>query len=301
MNFRIFILFTVPVIYLFLFVTLMQRLGSGDKVAARLKSIEELDILGIGIPEEEVDSASFFDRVVKPRLVGVSQAISSNIPIDEETQGALAMDLKLAGINMSSQTYIGMAILCALVLMVPLGILFQLIGIILAAFGTFVVARVMLQVKIKQRRKTIENSLPDTLDLLSSCVSAGLGFDQGLLHVIKRTDGPLTDELSQAQREIAMGVPRAEALGRLAKRCDSQPITSFVGAILQAERLGVPIANILETQAESVRDYHRQQIEEESAKLPIKMLFPLVFLVFPIILMVLLGPAILKIMNSGAL
>ena len=301
MNFRIFILFTVPVIYLFLFVTLMQRLGSGDKVAARLKSIEELDILGIGIPEEEVDSASFFDRVVKPRLVGVSQAISSNIPIDEETQGALAMDLKLAGINMSSQTYIGMAILCALVLMVPLGILFQLIGIILAAFGTFVVARVMLQVKIKQRRKTIENSLPDTLDLLSSCVSAGLGFDQGLLHVIKRTDGPLTDELSQAQREIAMGVPRAEALGRLAKRCDSQPITSFVGAIVQAERLGVPIANILETQAESVRDYHRQQIEEESAKLPIKMLFPLVFLVFPIILMVLLGPAILKIMNSGAL
>ena len=301
MNFRIFILFTVPVIYLFLFVTLMQRLGSGDKVAARLKSIEELDILGIGIPEEEIDSASFFDRVVKPRLVGVSQAISSNIPIDEETQGALAMDLKLAGINMSSQTYIGMTILCALVLMVPLGILFQLIGIILAAFGTFVVARVMLQAKIKQRRKTIENSLPDTLDLLSSCVSAGLGFDQGLLHVIKRTDGPLTDELSQAQREIAMGVPRAEALGRLAKRCDSQPITSFVGAILQAERLGVPIANILETQAESVRDYHRQQIEEESAKLPIKMLFPLVFLVFPIILMVLLGPAILKIMNSGAL
>lgn len=301
MNFRIFILFTVPVIYLFLFVTLMQRLGSGDKVAARLKSIEELDILGIGIPEKEIDSASFFDRVVKPRLVGVSQAISSNIPIDEETQGALAMDLKLAGINMSSQTYIGMTILCALVLMVPLGILFQLIGIILAALGTFVVARVMLQAKIKQRRKTIENSLPDTLDLLSSCVSAGLGFDQGLLHVIKRTDGPLTDELSQAQREIAMGVPRAEALGRLAKRCDSQPITSFVGAILQAERLGVPIANILETQAESVRDYHRQQIEEESAKLPIKMLFPLVFLVFPIILMVLLGPAILKIMNSGAL
>lgn len=301
MNFRIFILFTVPVIYLFLFVTLMQRLGSGDKVAARLKSIEELDILGIGIPEDEIDSPSFFDRVVKPRLVGVSQAISSNIPIDEETQGALAMDLKLAGINMSSQTYIGMTILCALVLMVPLGILFQLIGIILAAFGTFVVARVMLQAKIKQRRKTIENSLPDTLDLLSSCVSAGLGFDQGLLHVIKRTDGPLTDELSQAQREIAMGVPRAEALGRLAKRCDSQPITSFVGAILQAERLGVPIANILETQAESVRDYHRQQIEEESAKLPIKMLFPLVFLIFPIIIMVLLGPAILKIMNSGAL
>ena len=301
MNFRIFILFTVPVIYLFLFVTLMQRLGSGDKVAARLKSIEELDILGIGIPEEELNPPSFLDRVIKPKLFGVSQAISSNIPIDEETQGALAMNLKLAGINMSPQTYVGMAILCGLVLMVPLGIFFQLIGIILAALGTYVAARILLQVKIQQRRKTIENALPDTLDLLSSCVSAGLGFDQGLLHVIKRTDGPLTDELSQAQREIAMGVPRTEALGRLAKRCDSQPVTSFVGAILQAERLGVPIANILETQAESVRDYHRQQIEEESAKLPIKMLFPLIFLIFPIILMVLLGPAMLKILNSGAL
>ena len=301
MNARIFILLAVPVIYLFFFITLMQKLGSGDRVAVRLKSIEELDILGIAIPEEELNPPSFLDRVIKPHLEGVSKAISSNIPIDEETQGALAMSLKLAGMNMSPQTYIGMVILCALVLMVPLGILFQLLGILIAALGTYAVSRYMLQYKISQRRKNIENALPDTLDLHSSCVSAGLGFDQGLLHVIKRTDGPLTDELSQAQREITMGVPRAEALGRFSKRCDSQPITSFVGAVLQAERLGVPIANILETQAESVRDYHRQKIEEESAKLPIKMLFPLVFLVFPIILMVLLGPAILKIMNSGAL
>ena len=156
----------------------------------------------------------------------------------------------------------------------------------------------MLKAQIQKRRREIENSLPDTLDLLSSCVSAGLGFDQGLLHVIKRTDGPLTDELAQAQREIAMGVPRAEALGRFAKRCDSQPITTFVGAVLQAERLGVPIANILETQAEAVRDYHRQRIEEESAKLPIKMIFPLVFFVFPLIFLVLLGPAAISILRA---
>lgn len=301
MNLRIFVLLAVPVVYLFLFITLMQRLGSGDKVAVRLKSIEELDILGIAVPEEELNPPSFLDRVIKPKLEGVSRAISSNIPIDEETQSTLAMNLKLAGLSISPQTYIGMVILCGLVLMIPLGIFFQLIGIVIAALGTYAISRYMLQYKIGQRRKTIENALPDTLDLLSSCVSAGLGFDQGLLHVIKRTEGPLTDELSQAQREISMGVPRAEALGRFAKRCDSQPITSFVGAVLQAERLGVPIANILETQAESVRDYHRQKIEEESAKLPIKMLFPLVFLVFPIIIIVLLGPAILQIINSGAL
>lgn len=301
MNLRVFVLLAVPLVYLFLFVNLMQRLGSGDRVAVRLKSIEDLDILGLAIPEEELNPPSFLDRVIKPKLFGASRLISSNIPIDEETQSQLAMNLKLAGLKISPQIYIGLVILCGLALMVPLGLLFQLLGVLIAALGTYAVSRYLLMYKITQRRKTIENSLPDTLDLLSSCVSAGLGFDQGLLHVIKRTDGPLAEELSQAQREISMGVPRAEALGRFAKRCDSQPVTSFVGAILQAERLGVPIANILETQAESVRDYHRQQIEEESAKLPIKMLFPLVFLIFPLILIVLLGPALLKIITSGAI
>ena len=104
MNLRIFVLLAVPVVYLFLFITLMQRLGSGDKVAVRLKSIEELDILGIAVPEEELNPPSFLDRVIKPKLEGVSRAISSNIPIDEETQSTLAMNLKLAGLSISPQT-----------------------------------------------------------------------------------------------------------------------------------------------------------------------------------------------------
>ena len=144
MNLRIFVLLAVPVVYLFLFITLMQRLGSGDKVAVRLKSIEELDILGIAVPEEELNPPSFLDRVIKPKLEGVSRAISSNIPIDEETQSTLAMNLKLAGLSISPQTYIGMVILCGLVLMIPLGIFFQLIGIVIAALGTYAISRYML-------------------------------------------------------------------------------------------------------------------------------------------------------------
>lgn len=298
MNPRIVISLIVPIVYLVLFAMLMQRLGSGDRVSVRLRSIEELDVLGIPAPEMDNSTSSFLDRVVKPAIENLSRAISANVPIGEEAQGELAENLKLAGWDISPQTYIGLVILIAFVVMIPLGIMLQLIGLLLGALGTYVVARFMLKAQIQKRRREIENSLPDTLDLLSSCVSAGLGFDQGLLHVIKRTDGPLTDELAQAQREIAMGVPRAEALGRFAKRCDSQPITTFVGAVLQAERLGVPIANILETQAEAVRDYHRQRIEEESAKLPIKMIFPLVFFVFPLIFLVLLGPAAISILRA---
>lgn len=298
MNPRIVISLIVPIVYLILFAMLMQRLGSGDRVSVRLRSIEELDVLGIPAPEMDNSTSSFLDRVVKPAIENLSRAISANVPIGEEAQGELAENLKLAGWDISPQTYIGLVILIAFVVMIPLGIMLQLIGLLLGALGTYVIARFMLKAQIQKRRREIENSLPDTLDLLSSCVSAGLGFDQGLLHVIKRTDGPLTDELAQAQREIAMGVPRAEALGRFAKRCDSQPITTFVGAVLQAERLGVPIANILETQAEAVRDYHRQRIEEESAKLPIKMIFPLVFFVFPLIFLVLLGPAAISILRA---
>lgn len=298
MNPRIVISLIVPIVYLVLFAMLMQRLGSGDRVSVRLRSIEELDVLGISAPETDNSTSSFLDRVVKPAIENLSRAISANVPIGEEAQGELAENLKLAGWDISPQTYIGLVILIAFVVMIPLGIMLQLIGLLLGALGTYVIARFMLKARIQKRRREIENSLPDTLDLLSSCVSAGLGFDQGLLHVIKRTDGPLTDELAQAQREIAMGVPRAEALGRFAKRCDSQPITTFVGAVLQAERLGVPIANILETQAEAVRDYHRQRIEEESAKLPIKMIFPLVFFVFPLIFLVLLGPAAISILRA---
>jgi len=298
MNPRIVISLIVPIVYLVLFAMLMQRLGSGDRVSVRLRSIEELDVLGIPAPEMDNSTSSFLDRVVKPAIENLSRAISANVPIGEEAQGELAENLKLAGWDISPQTYIGLVILIAFVVMIPLGIMLQLIGLLLGALGTYVIARFMLKAQIQKRRREIENSLPDTLDLLSSCVSAGLGFDQGLLHVIKRTDGPLTDELAQAQREIAMGVPRAEALGRFAKRCDSQPITTFVGAVLQAERLGVPIANILETQAEAVRDYHRQRIEEESAKLPIKMIFPLVFFVFPLIFLVLLGPAAISILRA---
>lgn len=298
MNPRIVISLIVPIVYLVLFAMLMQRLGSGDRVSVRLRSIEELDVLGIPAPEMDNSTSSFLDRVVKPAIENLSRAISANVPIGEEAQGELAENLKLAGWDISPQTYIGLVILIAFVVMIPLGIMLQLIGLLLGALGTYVIARFMLKAQIQKRRREIENSLPDTLDLLSSCVSAGLGFDQGLLHVIKRTDGPLTDELAQAQREIAMGVPRAEALGRFAKRCDSQPITTFVGAVLQAERLGVPIANILVTQAEAVRDYHRQRIEEESAKLPIKMIFPLVFFVFPLIFLVLLGPAAISILRA---
>ena len=224
MNPRIVISLIVPIVYLVLFAMLMQRLGSGDRVSVRLRSIEELDVLGIPAPEMDNSTSSFLDRVVKPAIENLSRAISANVPIGEEAQGELAENLKLAGWDISPQTYIGLVILIAFVVMIPLGIMLQLIGLLLGALGTYVIARFMLKAQIQKRRREIENSLPDTLDLLSSCVSAGLGFDQGLLHVIKRTDGPLTDELAQAQREIAMGVPRHRRSEerRVGKECRSR-------------------------------------------------------------------------------
>jgi tight adherence protein C len=140
-------------------------------------------------------------------------------------------------------------------------------------------------------------SLPDALDLLTICVEAGLGFDAALARVADKWNNELSREFARALQEIQLGKLRREALRSMADRIDVPEVSTFVAAIVQAEELGVSIAKVLRIQAEEMRRRRRQRAEELARQAPIKMLPAIAFLIFPAIFVVLLGPAVIRIMT----
>ena len=178
---------------------------------------------------------------------------------------------------------------------VVVGLLFILVG---AAVG-YLAPEFWLGKKGRARSMEMTLQLPDTLDLLTISVEAGLGFDAALAKVVEKMEGPLVDEFRQALAEVRMGRTRREALRDVADRADAQPVSNFIGAIIQAEQLGVPIAKVLQIQSNQLRIERRQRAEEAAAKAPVKMLFPMVGCIFPTIFIVILGPAVVTIMGGG--
>lgn len=157
-----------------------------------------------------------------------------------------------------------------------------------------------LKRKVKGRQSEIQRALPDALDLLVVCVEAGLGLNQALQRVadeMDRLSEPLSNELTMVTLEIRAGTPRDEALRNFGKRTGLTDVQSFTSMLIQTERFGTSVANALRVHSEELRTKRRQRAEEEAAKAGIKILFPLVFFVFPAIFVVLLGPAIFPLMN----
>jgi tight adherence protein C len=174
------------------------------------------------------------------------------------------------------------------------GLFFGLVGLAIGFIGP----EFWLGRRIRGRAMQMTLQLPDALDLLTISVEAGLGFDAALAKVVEKMDGPLIVEFRQALAEVRMGRTRREALRDVATRADSQPVTNFIGAIVQAEQLGVPIAKVLQIQSQQLRVERRQRAEEAAAKAPVKMLFPMVGCIFPTIFIVILGPAIITVMKG---
>ncbi len=147
----------------------------------------------------------------------------------------------------------------------------------------------------RERQKQILKELPDTLDQLTISVEAGLGFDAALQRVASTGSGPLAEELTRVLAEIKVGVPRTESLKRLIDRTDVYELRHFVLALQQAEQFGLPVARVLRIQSGELRVKRRQRAEEEAMKIPVKIVFPLVFCIFPALFVVLLGPAMIRV------
>jgi tight adherence protein C len=170
-------------------------------------------------------------------------------------------------------------------------------AVLLAVIGFFG-PDIVLRRKAAQRQTEIRRSLADTIDQMVIAVKAGLGLDAAIARVARSTDGPLADELSRAVQDTRAGVPRAAALQALAARTEVPELRHVIVALVQAERLGVPVAQTLQVQAGELRVRRRQYAEEQAQKLPVKILFPMVVCIMPSLFIVILGPAAINIMES---
>lgn len=145
--------------------------------------------------------------------------------------------------------------------------------------------------RIRRRQVAIQRALPDALDLLTVCVEAGLGFDASLARVIQKWHNPLSEELERLLADLRMGRVRREALKDMAERTDVADVHAFVGSLIQADLLGVGLVKVMRVQSDQMRQRRRLRAEEQAQKAPVKMLFPLIFLIFPAVYIVILGPA----------
>jgi tight adherence protein C len=152
--------------------------------------------------------------------------------------------------------------------------------------------------RISQRKQELLRALPDGLDMLNICVGAGLGFDAALGRVGDLWQTPLADEFNRIVAETQLGKSRRQALLDMANRTEVMEVENFVATIVQADQLGVSIAKVLRTQSEQMRILRRQRAEEQARQAGIKLLFPLVFLIFPAMFAVLLGPAVPQVIEA---
>lgn len=149
--------------------------------------------------------------------------------------------------------------------------------------------------RVKRRQESIQRDLADMIDLLTISVEAGLAFDGALLHARRAMAGPLSEEIGRLLHEVQLGAPRVDAMRRLAGRTSVDELRSFVLAMVQADIFGVSIANVLRGQSQELRTKRRQRAEEKAMKTPVKLLFPMICCILPSLLVVIVGPGVIRI------
>jgi tight adherence protein C len=279
--------------------------GSVDPVQARLTQLGSMQAKNL---EELELQQPFFDRTIRPLADNMSGALGryTSASFTDKTEKRLAMAGNPGSLRVSD--FLVVKAVCVPIFAIILFLLFNFLlntGLVLAvALGAvggilgWMAPEFWLGRRIKARQHAILLSIPDALDLLTISVRAGLGFDAALGKVVEKMPGPLTDEFRRALAEVRVGKARRDALRDIVPRTEVPPLTNFIGAVIQAEQLGVSISKVLQVQSEQLRIERRQRAEEQAAKAPIKILFPLVGCIFPSLFIVILGPAIISIMKN---
>lgn len=260
---------------------------------------------------EEIElSLSFQDRVLIPVLRKIAEFTVRFTPEKQLEEARRLIELAGMGGTLEPTTFfalrvvatIGLAFLAFMLFFVftsttapTQAALYTAGG---AALGYFFPI-LWIRSKIRRRQDNIVRALPDALDLLVICVDAGLGFDMAMGKVYEKWDNDLAIAFGRVLREIQLGKQRREALRDMANRMDVPDVSSFTAAIIQADQLGVSIATILRVQADQMRVKRRQRAQEKAQQAPVKMMIPMVLLIFPSIWIVLLGPAGIILLNTS--
>jgi tight adherence protein C len=301
------VIIAVLALGLIVFSIVLLRRAEEDPLSAR---IGEYAMRDEAASMEEIElSLSISDRIFVPMVRRISQFVIRLTP--QTTLERTARQLELAGSprNMTAAEFWAIRAVTT----VALGLLaFFFMGNfaddasrrILYTLGAtalgFMLPPMLLKSKIDRRKQAIIKKFPDALDLMSICVDAGLTFDGAMAKVDEKWEDPLAREFGRVIYEIQLGKSRRQALRDMSHRIDVSDVTSFIAAVLQADQLGVSIGKVLRIQSEQMRIRRRQRAEEKAHHAPVKMLFPMVFLIFPAMFIVLLGPAAFQIVRSGA-
>jgi tight adherence protein C len=260
------------------------------------QSLEELEL-----------SLPFQERVLRPIFRKLADVIARLTPEKQLDQTRRQLELAGSPNNLDATTFlgvrvgatIGLAVLAFLLFVVlspqPNALLYVIGG---AGLGFFL-PDLWLRGQISRRQEAIVRKLPDALDLLTICVEAGLGFDAAMGKVYEKWDDDLALAFGRVLQEIQLGKLRREAMRDMADSMDVPDVTSFVAAIIQADQLGVSMARILRVQSDQMRIKRRQRAQEKAQQAPVKMMIPMVLLIFPSIWIVLLGPSIIILLETG--
>ena len=272
------------------------------------KSLSVIEAFSAAPPElrQELDP-SFNDRVLTPLLDRTLRLGKKLTPSDHGER--IRTRLEVAGNppgwtvdRVTSLKFIGFA--GALVLSLAISMLFgfgfgpMLAVCVIAAVVGYLAPNLYLYQKGYDRTQQMQRAMPDALDLLTISVESGLGFDAALSQVARNTDGPLSEEFARVLQEMQIGLGRGAALRALGERTHVPELKGFVSSMVQADALGIPIAQVLRVQAREIRTKRRQRAEEQAQKVAVKILVPLIFCILPCLFIAVLGPAAIGIFEA---
>jgi len=286
-----------------------QKAEKKEHIRTRLFNLGKEMNRAYVIADDELNQP-FSVRVIRPILQRMTQLLSNLVPsrkISHSGNDRQKKMLQQAGWTISVEEYTTIQ----LILMTGCGIFGVIIAVLLKTdfvhgflyclggmFAAYSVMRFACTSAATKRKTDMEKQLPDMLDLLSVSVAAGLGFERAMLHIVDTMDGPLIDEFAVAYREMSMGRSRKDALTLLGERCGIEDLSSVTSALVQAGQLGIPIRNVLQAQSAAIRRSRRNKVQEKAAKVSTKILLPMIGLIFPVLIIVLMGPSAITIFEQ---
>lgn len=313
-----FLVISVSVLIFVLTSIVLRKRGNADDAKHRMiKSItsEENDIKSDHAELEE----SFYSRFIEDKVKKISKLFEqytnkrkekNNQVINEKKVAKIQQTerlLRMSGMHTSYQNFnffkIAFAVIFSVTvvgvaLVLNLEFINTMLIIIIGVVVAFMAPDFFLKNMVKSHQQKIREQLPDVFDLLAVCIGAGLSFDNALLKVIEKMEGPFIDELMTVFRQMQMGVSRVDALSALSDCTDIPELKTFVSAVVQASQLGIPINNVMKVQSQQLRDTRRETAKERGNKAAVKMSLPIMIFIFPALFIVILGPTVINVMNS---
>lgn len=259
-------------------------------------------------PIKSIQNNNFFGRVLQPVFIYIRKKVRSRMSknsmkdLDKRLRDAgrpfrfNAVDFRVAQVILSIVIFVGSFLILYI-------LTFNILSTLLLAGALggiiYIAPSFYLDSKKKKRIYLIERKMADFFDMVTLSIEAGMGFDQALLNVCRQTNGPIAEEFFVVLEDMKLGKSRREALFDLRNRIPSDLFQSIITSIIQAGELGIGMGNLMRSLTQRIREHQRETIREKAMKTPVKMLFPMIFFIFPSLFIVILGPFAVDVLVNG--